>query len=162
MKALFTQIATDNSDRIYRICRSYAVLITDADDLFQEVMIQIWKSLPSFKHQSAISTWVFRIALNVCIRAKFSQDKRQSIFVKTDMASMEVPAPPPEENEQQYKELFHCIQQLNDLDRSIILLFLEQQSYKEISEVCGLTENHIAVRMKRIKQKLFTCLKPRL
>lgn len=161
MKALFIRITAENRDRIYRICRSYAADMTDADDMYQEVMLQIWKSLPAFRNQSAISTWVFRIALNVCMRARFSQDKRKSVFVKEDMTKVDIAILQPDEDAQEYSGLFHCIQQLNDLDRSIILLFLEQQSYKEISEVCGLTENHIAVRMKRIRQKLFTCLKPR-
>lgn len=161
MKALFSKIAEENRNRIYRICRSYSANTMDTDDLFQEVMLQIWKSLPSFRNQSSVNSWVFRIALNVCMRAKFSQDKRKSVFIKTDMTEIDVPNPKQEEHDPEYRELFYCIQQLNEIDKSIILLHLESQSYREIGEITGRTENNIAARMKRIKQKLFTCLKPR-
>lgn len=160
MKALFSKIANDNKDRIYRICRTYSTNFVDTEDLFQEVMLQLWKSLPGFRNQSSINSWVFRIALNVCMRAKFSYDKRKSVFIKTDITTLDMPDPQEQGYDPEYKELFHCIQQLNDIDKSIVLLFLESQSYREIGEVTGLTENNIAVRMKRIKQKLFTCLKP--
>ena len=161
MKALFSKIADENRHRIYRICRSYSVNTMDAEDLFQEVMIQIWKSLPGFRSQASVNSWVFRIALNVCMRARYSMDKRKSVFVKTDMTEIDVSDLQEESDDPEYAELFHCIQQLNDIDKSIVLLFLESLSYREIGEVSGLTENNVAVRMKRIKHKLFTCLKPR-
>lgn len=162
MKTLFNKIAEENRDRIYRICRSYSTNAVDTEDLFQEVMLQVWKALPGFRNESSVNSWVFRIALNVCMRAKFSHDKRKSVFIKTDMTDIDLPNPKQEGHDPEYRELFSCIWQLNEIDKSIILLFLENQSYREIGEITGRTENNIATRMKRIKQKLYTCLKPRL
>ena len=158
---IFLQTLESNKDKIFRICRSYATDADDANDLFQEALLNIWKSLPSFNNQSNIDTWVFRITINVCLRAKHFSDKKQKHFVKLDSISYENirETNNSNENEEKFLKLSKCIGKLEGAEKTIILLYLEDLPYKEIASVIGWTENHVAVKIKRIKNKLLICLK---
>ena len=162
-KTNFEEILKANKEKIYRICRIYAVSPIEPQDLFQEATYQIWKSLPSFKGKSNIDTWVYRVALNVCMRSKLKLEKNST---KTDrFDSIEFKATEyisNDRDDEKYQFLKECITTLNESDTSIIVLYLEDLSYKQIAEITGLTENHIAVKMKRIRKKLFECINPKL
>ena len=157
---IFLQTLDSNKDRIFRICRSYSTDIDDANDLFQEVVLNIWKSLSSFNNQSNIDTWVFRITINVCLRAKQFSDKKHKHFVKLDSISYENIGETinSNENEEKFLKLSKCIEKLEGAKKSIILLYLEDLPYKEIASIIGVTENHVAVKIKRIKNKLLICI----
>lgn len=159
MKPLFIKTLEENKEIIFRICSSYSSSQEDTKDLFQEVVFNIWKSLPSFRNKASIQTWVYRITLNVCLRAKVqdNQRKKHIDFNSIKIENLENAAISSADHKA-YSELYSCIKKLNDVDRSLILLFLQELPYKEISEVTGLTENHIAVKIKRIKNKLLVCL----
>lgn len=159
MKETFEQLLEHNKEKIYRICKVYAVSPLEPQDLFQEVIFVIWKSFSTFKGNSSIDTWIYRITLNVCLRSKQKSDK---IYNKTfRLESIQfIPVEIPTENNQQekYNALTSCISKLNNKNKSIIVLYLEQLKYKEIAEITGLTENNIAVKMKRIKKILLDCM----
>lgn len=161
LETVFTTTVEANKDRMFRICRSYSVDADDAKDLFQEVLLNLWKSLPSFKHQSNIDTWVYRITINVCLRTKQFVDKKQKHLVRLEGINFEnvEDTTAPSENEKLFQKLSECIKKLEGIDKSIILLHLEDLPYKEIAHIFGLSENHVAVKIKRIKNKLLTCLK---
>lgn len=159
----FEQILEKNKHKIYRICRIYAVSPIEPQDLFQEVVFQIWKSLDSFKGKSSTDTWVYKISINVCLRSKMKFDKSNN---KTDrFESIHVT---PIENkidafeQEKFKYLKECIATLNETDTSLIVLYLDDLSYKEIALIIGLSENYIAVKMKRIRGELFECIKPKI
>ncbi|MGK0308663.1 MAG: RNA polymerase sigma factor (sigma-70 family) [Urechidicola sp.] len=159
----FEQILEKNKHKIYRICRIYAVSPIEPQDLFQEVVFQIWKSLDSFKGKSSTDTWVYKISINVCLRSKMKFDKSNN---KTDrFESIHVT---PIENkidafeQEKFKYLKECIATLNETDTSLIVLYLDDLPYKEIAIITGLSENHIAVKMKRIREKLFECITPKI
>jgi RNA polymerase sigma factor (sigma-70 family) len=159
----FEQILEKNKHKIYRICRIYAVSPIEPQDLFQEVVFQIWKSLDSFKGKSSTDTWVYKISINVCLRSKMKFDKSNN---KTDrFESIHVT---PIENkidafeQEKFKYLKECIATLNETDTSLIVLYLDDLPYKEIAIITGLSENHIAVKMKRIRKKLFECITPKI
>ena len=159
----FEQVLETNKEKIYRICRIYAVSPIEPQDLFQEIVYQIWKSLPSFKSKSSIDTWVYRIALNVSMRSKLKLEKKREKTVRFDAIQFKASDDSLNENDnEKYSLLKACIATLNESDTSIIVLYLEGISYKQIAEVTGLTENHIAVKMKRIRKKLFDCINPKL
>lgn len=162
-KKSFEQVLEDNKDKIYRICRIYAIASTEPQDLFQEVVYQAWKSYPSFKGESGEGTWLYKIALNVCIRAKMKLEKIDSKNVRLDSIQF-MPAENPHDDaqEERYQALRDCVTTLNESDQSIIILYLEELPYKEIASVTGLTENHVAVKMKRIRKSLFDCITPKL
>ncbi len=159
----FEEILETNKEKIYRICRVYAISPFEPQDLFQEVAYQIWKSLPSFKGNSNIATWVYRIALNVGMRSKLKLEKNNHKTTRFDAIEFKASsAVLDDNNEEKYKLLKQCISTLNESDTSIVVLYLEELSYKQIAEVTGLTENHIAVKMKRIRKKLFDCMNSKL
>lgn len=155
----FEQIIESNKSKIYRICRIYAVNPIEPEDLFQEVVYQIWKSYTSFKGKSNISTWIYKIALNVCIRSKGKLSKKNDKTVRLD-SILFTPVSTTHDKGQdiKYKALKSCISALKDIDKSIVILTLEDLSYKEISIITGLSENHIAVKMKRIRKLLLDCI----
>jgi len=159
----FEQILKENKHKIYRICRIYAATPIEPEDLFQEVIFQIWKSLPNFKGKSSIDTWVYKIAINVCLRSKMKFEKSNNKTERLDAIHF---TPVTELidhfEEEKYKYLKECIATLNESDTSIIVLYLDELSYKEIAEITGLSENHIAVKMKRIRKKLFECITPKM
>nr|WP_262921505.1 sigma-70 family RNA polymerase sigma factor [Psychroserpens algicola] len=152
-----------NKEKIYRICRVYAVSPIEPQDLFQEVIFQIWKSFSSFKGKSNIDTWVYRIAINVCMRSKLKLEKQSNKTLRFESIKFMISDTPPDESqEEKYKLLKACILTLNESDTSIIILYLEDLSYKDIAIITGLTENHIAVKMKRIRKRLFDCINPKI
>ncbi len=158
----FEEILEKNKHKIYRICTIYAVIPIEPQDLFQEVIFQIWKSLNSFKGNSSIDTWIYKITINVCLRSKMKLDKSYS---KTDrlesihFTSIENEIDTYEQEKIKY--LKECISTLNETDTSFIVLYLDDLPYKDIAIITGLSENHIAVKMKRIRKKLFECITPK-
>lgn len=159
----FEEILEKNKHKIYRICKIYAVSPIEPQDLFQEVVFQIWKSYSTFKGTSHISTWIYRISLNVCLRSKMKFDKKNNKMLRLESIQFLTPKHIPDEsNQERYQFLRDCISSLNEADKSIVILYLEDLSYKEIASITGLSENHIAVKMKRIRKKLFDCITPKL
>jgi RNA polymerase sigma-70 factor (ECF subfamily) len=146
--------------KLLRICSIYAEDEDDRKDLFQEALINIWQSMPSFQDRSSLSTWMFRVTLNVCMRLHERKSRRRDRFRKLNAIKIE-PVHEQESNSEEserLKRLRGCLQKLNGADKAISSLYLEEMSYLEISVITGLTENNVAVRMKRIKTKLLKCI----
>uniref|UniRef100_UPI0040484C72 RNA polymerase sigma factor n=1 Tax=Roseivirga sp. TaxID=1964215 RepID=UPI0040484C72 len=159
----FEQVIESNKDKIYRISRVYAVAPLEPQDLFQEVVYQIWKSFSAFKGDSGIDTWVYKIALNVCLRSKLKLEKSTEKMVRLDSLQFVPPETSPDLHElEKQQALQDCIATLNNADQSLLILLLEGLPYKQIATVTGLTENHVAVKLKRIKKLLFDCITPKL
>jgi RNA polymerase sigma-70 factor (ECF subfamily) len=156
----FKAVLEANQDRIYRICCCY---IRDEDarkDVFQDVLLQVWKSLGTFSNRSAISTWVFRVAVNVCLGHLRLAQRRSRLFTQASADAMD-PATAgatatdnPRQMEGDLHHLYECIQQLPDLDKALVSLFLEDASSKEIADVMGISEANVRVRLHRIKKSL--------
>lgn len=159
----FLKALEQNQQKLLRICSVYAEDAEDKKDLFQEALINIWQAMPSFGEKSSISTWMFKITLNVCLRLQSRQVKKRSRFLKMDSITIENIRSEETSNEEHERviKLRACIKKLNDADRAVITLYLEELPYKEISEITGLTENHVAVMVKRIKEKLLNCIMER-
>ncbi len=153
----FEQILEKNKEKIFRICKFYATAPLEPKDLFQEVVFQLWKSFRTFEGHSSINTWVYRIALNVCLRSKLKLEKISDKTVRLDAIQI-TPAYDSTDQDEKYKALRDCISTLNESDKSIVILYLDGLAYKEIAQIAGLTENHVAVKMKRIRKQLFNCI----
>jgi len=158
----FEDVLENNKEKVYRICKIYAVAPIEPQDLFQEVVFQIWKSLPSFKGNSGIDTWVYKIALNVGQRSKLKLEKQNDKVIRLESILFTPVVTDDHSQEERYQALRECIDLLNESDQSLMVLYLEDLPYKEIAVITGLTENHIAVKMKRIRQLLFECITPKL
>ena len=160
LEHLFLKVLEQNQQKLFRICSVYSKNSEDTKDLFQDVLINIWKSLPSFESKSTIETWVYRITLNTCLRFRSNHIKKQERFVFMENMNNVNTQIEVENKEQKEKliQLRNCISTLNKGDKAIITLYLERLPYKEISNITGLTENNIAVKIKRIKKKLLNCI----
>jgi RNA polymerase sigma-70 factor (ECF subfamily) len=153
-----------NQHKLLRVCSVYAADADEKKDLFQEVLIHIWKSMPSFEGRSALSTWMFRITLNVCMRLQDKKAKEKNRFRRLDSISFEQIRAEEVNHEEQERlvKLRKCIAQLNEADKAVTTLYLEELPYREIADITGLTENAVAVKIKRIKEKLLTCINAQL
>ena len=140
---------------IIKLCRAYTDTEFDFEDYFQEVCLQIWKSKDNFKEQSKWSTWVYRITLNVCMTMLKKQKKHAatSEIVQNDF-SIETEA----FNNEELQLLYKAIRQLPEVDKAIIVLYLEDKSYKEIAEISGMKTSAVGARINRIKTKLKTII----
>ena len=152
MRKEFVDILNNHRGLIYKVCHLYCDDPEDKKDLFQEIVLQVWKSLGSFRQESTIGTWMYRIALNTAI-THFRKEKR--LGGKVSLNGIDIPdLNDSSEKEDQLKELFKAIENLDRIDKSIILLYLEEKNYEEISEITGLTRTNVGVRLNRIKIKL--------
>lgn len=145
-------IVTDNRRLLHKVCYMYAVNREHFQDLYQEVLANIWESLDSFRGDSAMSTWIYRMALNTCVTFFRKYNRHSSEMTTLDFAS-DLIADVGERNEQ-LKEMYRLISQLSKIDKAIILMWLDERSYEEIAEVTGFTRNNVATRLRRIKQRL--------
>ena len=155
----FLKALEENQQKLLRVCSVYAEDADDKKDLFQEALIQIWQSMPSFEAKSSLSTWMFRVTLNVCLRLQTKQAKKKDRFRSLNSVTIEpVSEEPNHEEQERLKQLRKCIKKLNDADKAVTTLYLEELSYREISDITGLAENTVAVKIKRIKMKLLACI----
>jgi RNA polymerase sigma-70 factor, ECF subfamily len=150
----FIKVIEENQAILNKICYGYATNSEDRFDLKQEILIQLWKAYPKFKGKSQISTWIYRIALNTAI-----SNYRKSIKKVHQCEISTEPYKLPEndngfEQDEQLEQLYYLIYQLNELERAIILLYLDDLKYKEIAEIIGISETNVATKINRVKSKL--------
>jgi RNA polymerase sigma-70 factor (ECF subfamily) len=138
---------------IIKICRAYTNSQDDFEDYYQEVCLQIWRSKDSFKKESQWSTWIYRLSLNVCLTYLKKKKHNDKQFV-SDSLPPEVIDDSHVFADESVNKLYAAIKQLTEIDRAIILLYLEEKSYQDIAEIIGTTQNNIGVRIKRIKGRL--------
>lgn len=159
LKSKFDKIYSSNYPNVLRLCLGY----TNGDqmlsnDLAQDIFIKVWEHLGTFRNESSISTWIYRITVNTCL---MSLRKKKTIEISnhlntlgsSDDTSLE------ENKSQQLQQLYSCINKLNANGKSIILLELEGLPQKEIAEIMGLSHEAVRVRIHRIKEKLTKCVK---
>ena len=146
----FTQLVQEQKSTIYTVCYMFARDKDEAADLFQDVLINLWKGIGMFRNDSEISTWVYRVSLNTCISA--DRKKRKMPTTRLDM-NIDL-FDDDDTDSRQIQVLRQRIQRLQPLDRAIVLLWLESLSYQEIADIVGLTPKNISVRLTRIRQQL--------
>lgn len=137
---------------IYKVCYLYATPNAPLNDLYQEVVLNLWKAFPKFRRECKLSTWIYRISLNTCI--SFMR-KEKSIPEIVSLTPAEADRSEEwDETQAMLRQLYRMINRLGQLEKSIILLYLEEKSYEEISEITGLTVTNVATKLNRIKEKL--------
>jgi len=152
IKKKFIQQITTHQNIIHKICHIYCYNNNDKSDLYQEIMLQLWKSFPSFQGRSALATWIYRVALNTAISQKvkkhdFVDIESQPLLILNDQAEKL-------EQEEELRILYMAIGKLNKVEKAIILLWLDNKSYEEIAEIIGLSVKNISVKLVRIRKKL--------
>ena len=139
---------------LYKVCRIYCFTEADRQDLFQEMVIQLWKSYPGFRGESKISTWLYRIALNTAISDLRKQRRRPSTTSTDEMPPSLPDMTWPGEEEQHLQQLYAAINRLSDVEKALVMLYLEDRSYEEMEEIMGINQNNLRVKMNRIREKL--------
>ncbi len=144
----------------HKICRIYTNDEDSHNDLFQEITIQLWKAYPKFRGDAKFSTWMYRVALNTAITL-YRKNKRT--IQTQDYARVNFKIKSEEyddKTEEQLKLLYDALKELNDIDKALVFLYLEDKNYKEISETLGISEVNARVKMNRIKTKLKNIINP--
>lgn len=156
MEQVFVQTINQNQGILHKVCRIYCNNATEREDLFQEMVLQLWKAFPSFRNEAKISTWMYRIALNTAISGL---RKKKIITTELEKISFQIEDRKDTDIDEDLKHLYKAIEYLSDVEKSIVLLYLEDKPYEEIAEITGITANYVAVKMSRIKEKLKTLIK---
>ena len=157
-KTLFEEIFRKNRDRVFRLCCMYSGDEELRKDLMQDIFIRVWENMKSFRGEAAMSTWIYRIALNTClthVRTIKRSLKVNPLNDKIDLADTEANS----DEEQNLDFFIHCVNQLPPFDRTLISLYLEELSGKEIAEITGLSEANVRVKIHRIKENLSEMIK---
>ena len=140
---------------IIKICRAYTNTQEDFEDYYQEVCLQIWRSKDKFREESEWSTWIYRLSLNVCMTLlKKKKKKSNGQEFASDYLPIELTEDSQTFSDESLNQLYDAIRQLTEVDRGVILLYLEEKSYQEIADIIGTNPNNIGVRIKRIKERL--------
>ena len=152
----FTDLVTSNQGIIHKICNAYCEAVQDREDLFQEIVLQLWRSYPSFdlRKNTKFTTWMYKIALNTAITSFRKSTKRGKHIQITDDVLQIPNIHSANDDEEQLKLLYQAIQHLSEVERAVILLYLEDHSYREMAEITGISESNVGVRINRIKKKL--------
>jgi RNA polymerase sigma-70 factor (ECF subfamily) len=149
----FISLINEHQGLIHKVCIMYESDRDVRDDLFQEIVLQLWKSYPGFRGESKITTWMYRIALNTAI----SGYRKQTRKVKTedlDDVHFNISEQYSEDGEENVQRLHQAIRQLSEIERAMVMMALEEIPYDEIAETIGITQNNVRVRMNRIREKL--------
>ena len=157
-KTEFIHVIQENEGLIYKISKLYTDSREDEQDLYQETVYQLWKSFDSFRNESRISTWIYRIALNTAI-AHLSKEKKRGRTQPINDLVLNRTDPNDHIREDRYETLYSYIRELNTIEKGIILLYLEGKSYEEMAMITGFTSTNIGTRLARIKQKMITQIK---
>jgi RNA polymerase sigma-70 factor, ECF subfamily len=157
----FNELVNENRGRILRVCRAYAWNSADQDDLYQEIVLQVWRGLPGLKEKQFADTWLYRVALNTAmsfVRKRASRTDRVIHFEQADLERTIESRQAKEENaDDRIADLYTAIYKLDPLEKALITLFLEDLTYEQIAEATGISANHVGVMLHRTKKKL-SCL----
>ena len=155
----FLLLINQNQGIMRKVCHLYGRNDADKEDLYQEIVIQLWKSFSSFRGEAKFSTWMYRIALNTAISNLRKQSRKVELsfpeFIPKEIADTE------EEKikEEKLKEMYAAISRLTEVEKAIVMLYLEDKTYDEMEEILGISSGTLRVKMNRIKDKLRTLTK---
>jgi RNA polymerase sigma-70 factor, ECF subfamily len=151
----FLHIFESNKGLILKIVLAYTHNQSDREDLINDIALELWKSYPAFKGEARISTWIYRVALNTSMNFA-RKKKKDGIILPSESMKHEITDPPVFDHtyEDEYDVLYNCIEELNDINKAIILLYLDGNSHEEIAEITGISKTNVGTRVSRIKEQL--------
>ena len=156
-KEQFNDLYNAHYNKVFRLCKGYFCGdVSLTSDAAQEIFIKVWESLDAFRNESSISTWIYRITVNTCLLYLRKSSSRKEI--RTAVLPQVVSETYSSEKEEQLRQMYQCIQKLEETNKMIILMILDGIEYPEIAEVIGITEETLRVRIYRIKKSLTQCV----
>lgn len=153
----FLKLVRDNEARLRKLCRVYAADAEGEKDLYQDILVQLWRALPSFEGSSQPGTWLYRVALNTALGQKRQRVARESATIDESNPIWRNPIPAPDESlesGQRLRRLYAAIGRLDDVDKALVMMHLDEKSYREIAEVLGITESYVGVKLHRIRKQM--------
>ena len=159
LEKIFSEKVIDSQSIIHKVCRIYCDDPEHRKDLYQEILIQLWKSFSSFRNESKFSTWMYRVALNVAIQDLRKVKKKQQLFFQTNRFKDISEEKKSNLQDERLKLMHTAIANLNKIEKAIVMLHLDEKSNEEIAEIIGITQNYVRVKMNRIKTKLSKTVK---
>ena len=163
LESLFGSWIGEHRGILARVARSFAGSADEAQDVEQEMMLQLWVSLPSFRGQSKPSTWIYRVCLNTALTWRRGDSRRRRhVESRPDMADVAAPAASPAESagdREILERLYEAVRAVPALDRALLLMLLDGVPYREMSEVTGMSENHVGVALTRARRRLAEVMK---
>ena len=160
-EAVFQRWLNQHTGLVFKVARAFAPGEADRDDLVQEILLQLWRSLPRFEGKASESTWIYRVALNTALAWHRGENKRRAAQTPL-LAIEEVPEPndlAAREREELLVRLYTAIRRLAKLDAALVLLYLDDLSYREMAEVLGISETNVGVKLNRARKALGELLK---
>jgi RNA polymerase sigma-70 factor (ECF subfamily) len=154
MEKEFVNLLNQHCGIIFKICKIYCQKEEDRQDLFQEIVLQLWKAFPGYKHEANVSTWMYRIGMNTAISNYRKEKIRQP---PVSFSNLPYPLPDHSETEDFIIEtapLYQAIEQLSQIEKALVLLYLDDKSYEEMSAIMGIGKSNVGVKLNRIKVKL--------
>ncbi len=153
MKQEFENIIQENAGILHKLCQVYTYDFDEYEELFQEMLIQTWRSLENFRGDSKVSTWIYKVCINTALsfRAKFHRSK-----MKFEPIEGEVIIQPEKDvqKDENLQKLYSAIRELKPIDKAIVSLYLDENSYQEIAEILGISKTNVATRLMRLKKKI--------
>lgn len=151
LETAFARQVKEHELLLYKVCRTYACNGADRDDLYQEIVLQLWHAYPHFRGEARFSTWMYRVALNTAIAGS---RRRQPLMESYEPDRLPSPVAAPGEGQEQVDALYGAIGRLGEIDKAIVMLYLEDKSYDEMEEIMGISSGTLRVKMTRIREKL--------
>ena len=148
----FEQTLKDNLGILHKLSRVYSNNEAEYEEIFQEMMIQVWRSLPNFRGDSQVSTWVYRICINTALNFRTKTNKFKKYVPLDDNFAVNFAFA--DEKDEQLKKLYEAIRELKPIDRAIVSLYLDEKSYEETAQILGISKTNVATRLMRLKQTL--------
>lgn len=158
MEKAFINLINTHRGIIYKVCNLYLNDSEEKKDLFQEIVLQLWRSFPNFKNESLGSTWMYRVALNTAI-SNFRKESRKPEKRAISADEFQIPDISYEDESENLTLLKQAIAQLTQIEKAIVMLYFDEKTYEEISEIAGITKTNVGVKLNRIKVKLEKIIK---
>lgn len=154
MKEEFEKIIQENAGILHKLCQVYTHNSDEYEELFQQMLIQTWRSLENFKGNSKVSTWIYKVCINTALsfRAKFHRSKMK--FEPIEGKVIIQPEKDTKQEDENLQKLYSAIRKLKPIDKAIVTLYLDENSYEEIAEILGISKTNVATRLMRLKKKI--------
>lgn len=158
----FTELIRENDARLRRICRVYARDPEQERDLYQDILVQVWRSLPSFRGDSAVETWLYRVALNTALGQRRERATRRETSLQAQPQALRARTPAPDqafESKQRLDRLHGAIDRLGDVEKALVAMYLDGRTYRDMADVLGISANNVGVKLHRIRKRLAAWMK---
>ena len=154
LEQAFEKLIREHERLIHKVCRMYAYTVVDQEDLFQDIVLQLWQAYPRFRGEAKFSTWLYRVAINTAISGRRKQKDFVTSVDPADLSVHHFHEDGTNASEDQWGQLNTAIQQLNEVEKAIVMLYMEDRTYEEMEEVLGINVGTLRVKMNRIREKL--------